>query len=123
MIAAAPTFGSRLRELRHARGVSQRELAEACGIDHTYLSKLETDAEALRGYSASSALLFRLAYALKTDADELFLAARRAPPTVEHLLVTNDAARAFYRRAVTLSLSDAEWDRLRREMERMAGAG
>ena len=37
------TFGQRLRELRKAKGLNQKELAEKVGIDFTYLSKLEND--------------------------------------------------------------------------------
>lgn len=39
------------------------------------------------------------------------------------LLIEGDAARAFYRRAVALALSDADWDRLRQEMERIRQEG
>jgi transcriptional regulator with XRE-family HTH domain len=35
------TFGERLRELRKAKGLNQKELADKVGIDFTYLSKLE----------------------------------------------------------------------------------
>jgi hypothetical protein len=93
------------------------------GIGYTYLCKIETDAEILRGYTASSALLLKLAHVLDTDPDEFLLAAGRVPIGIEFLLVNSQAARTFYRRAVTLGLSDAEWDRLRQEMERMVGEG
>jgi transcriptional regulator with XRE-family HTH domain len=35
-------FASNLRRLRHAKGLSQEELAHAAKINRTYLSKLET---------------------------------------------------------------------------------
>ncbi len=34
-------FGERLRELRRAKGVTQREMAEAIGVSAAYLSALE----------------------------------------------------------------------------------
>ncbi|MGY6709948.1 MAG: helix-turn-helix domain-containing protein [Rhizobiaceae bacterium] len=34
-------FGARLREMRRARGVSQKEMAEAIGVSPAYLSALE----------------------------------------------------------------------------------
>lgn len=34
-------FGARLREMRRARGVSQKEMAEAIGVSAAYLSALE----------------------------------------------------------------------------------
>ena len=35
-------FGEWLRERRKEAGISQRDLAEALHINHTYLSKIET---------------------------------------------------------------------------------
>lgn len=37
------TLGSAVRELRHSAGLSQRELAELVGIQHTYLSHIEAN--------------------------------------------------------------------------------
>jgi HTH-type transcriptional regulator, competence development regulator len=34
-------FGSRIRELRKAKGISLRDFADQVGIDFTYLSKIE----------------------------------------------------------------------------------
>jgi transcriptional regulator with XRE-family HTH domain len=38
------TFGVRLRSLRRQKRLSQKELADMVGMDHTYLSKIETEA-------------------------------------------------------------------------------
>ena len=35
-------FAANLRRFRHEKGLSQEELADAAGINRTYLSKLET---------------------------------------------------------------------------------
>ncbi|MBD9629952.1 MULTISPECIES: helix-turn-helix domain-containing protein [Pseudomonadaceae] len=35
-------FGSRVRELRLASGVTQEEFAERCGFARTYMSRIET---------------------------------------------------------------------------------
>lgn len=35
------SFGNRVRELRHAAGMSQEELAEVSGLHRTYISSLE----------------------------------------------------------------------------------
>ncbi len=34
-------FGSRVRTLRKARGLSQERFAELCGLDRTYISGIE----------------------------------------------------------------------------------
>jgi transcriptional regulator with XRE-family HTH domain len=35
-------FGERIRELRHAAGMTQAELAERCSLFRTYMSRIET---------------------------------------------------------------------------------
>ena len=38
------TFATNLRQLRHAKGISQEDLAHEAGVNRTYLSKLEKGA-------------------------------------------------------------------------------
>ncbi|MDQ3094383.1 MAG: helix-turn-helix domain-containing protein [Actinomycetota bacterium] len=58
--ALATAFGARLREVRHARGLSQEALAHAASLYPTYISNCE------RGYSAPTLeTLLRLAAALE----------------------------------------------------------
>ena len=65
-------FGLRLRELRRARGLSQEELADAAGLDRTYVSSCE------RGHRNISLLnIYRLAEALAVEPSELL---RRPAP-------------------------------------------
>ena len=118
---APQSFGSLLRELRLARGLTQRDLAEKVGIDPTYLSKLETGAEVLRGYAASFALLVRLARQLHTDTDELLFSAGRVPEGVARMLVESEGARRFYRTAAGLRLAEGDWRRLSGELDRIVG--
>jgi PAS domain S-box-containing protein len=72
------TFGQRLRELRIAKGLTQRELAPRAGIDFTYLSKLETGAMP----PPSEKTILSLAEVLDADADELFSAAAKVPSSL-----------------------------------------
>jgi len=76
------TFGQRLRELRKAKGLTQRELAGKIGLSFTYLSKLENGAlQPPRGKTITD-----LAKALDTDADELFGLAKKVPSQfLEHI--------------------------------------
>lgn len=57
-----------LRRIRHERGLSQEELSERAGVDHSYISLLEKGA-----YNASVAMLAKLGKALGVEAAE-FLA-------------------------------------------------
>ena len=75
-------FGQRLRELRKAKSMTQRELADKVGINFTYLSKLETGVWPHPGEQ----VILALARALDADPDELFSLARKIPPDiVDHL--------------------------------------
>lgn len=57
--AVAELFGARLRELRHAAGLTQDALAERAGLPHTHVSAME------RGIKLPNLLtLLRLAVAL-----------------------------------------------------------
>lgn len=57
--AVAELFGTRLRELRHAAGLTQETLAERAGLPHTHISAME------RGIKLPNLLtLLRLSVAL-----------------------------------------------------------
>lgn len=59
-------FGQVIRELRHARGLSQEALADASELDRTFLSQLETGRK-----QPSLLTIFRLAVALHLPASTL----------------------------------------------------
>lgn len=68
-------FAHNLRALRHAKGVSQEELAHRADIDRTYVSSLER-----RVYAASIDVVDRLAKVLGVEAYELLLKRPAAEP-------------------------------------------
>ena len=72
------TFGERLRELRKAKNLSQRALAEKVGINFTYLSKVESEKLDFAQYPSED-LIRKLAKALEADVDELLLLAKKIP--------------------------------------------
>jgi transcriptional regulator with XRE-family HTH domain len=71
----AVQFGQRLRELRKAKGLSQKDLAGKVDIDFTYLSKVENG----RMSPPSEKTILALAKALNTDSDELLALANKIP--------------------------------------------
>jgi transcriptional regulator with XRE-family HTH domain len=79
-----PTLGTRLRELRNARRLTQRELAARVGADYTYISKLENDRTER---PPSEGLICNLAEHLGVAADELLLLAQRVPSDVEASII------------------------------------
>jgi len=118
------TFGQRLRELRKARNLTQRELAERVatrlkeedrrGFDFTYLSKIEND----RMPPPSKPAILQLAVELDADSDELLYLAGRVPTDIEQTLTESEGARAFYRSAIKYHLNEQDWQELLQELER-----
>jgi transcriptional regulator with XRE-family HTH domain len=120
------TFGQRVRELRKAKGLSQRELAERVsarlkeedgrgGFDFTYLSKIEND----RTDPPSAAAVLQLAAELDADPDELMAMARKAPSDFAETLKNSHTARLFYRTAVNRHLSEDDWQQLLETLRRL----
>jgi transcriptional regulator with XRE-family HTH domain len=75
------TFGQRVRELRHAKEWSLRDLAAKVDIGFTYLSRVENERLNFGDYP-SDALIHRLADALETDEEELLILAKRIPDRI-----------------------------------------
>jgi len=79
------TFGQRLRELREAKGMSQRELAQKTAISFAYVSRLETGVRPPPKEEVILALA-RVLGANDADTDELFgLAGKMPSDLAKHL--------------------------------------
>lgn len=106
------TFGERLRELRKAKNLSQRALAEKIGIDFTYLSKVESEKLDFAQYP-SEGLIRKLAEALKADVDELLLLAKKIPPDIRDRVIERpDAFRKI------ASVDDKTLDEIVKQIEK-----
>lgn len=101
------TFGLKLRELRQNKGMTLRALAEAAGVDFTYLSKIENDKV---GYLPGAETIRDLAQALEADAIGLLQLANKLPPELV-TLAGNANARRFFQRAGEIA-SPKDWDAL-----------
>src|SRR6266571_8374544 len=101
------TFGQKLRELRQEKGMTLRALADAAGVDFTYLSKIENDKV---GYLPGAETIRDLAKALGVDAIELLELANKLPPELA-ALAGNANARRFFQRAGEIA-SPKDWDAL-----------
>ena len=88
-----PSFGDYLRELRKAKGLSQKELAERVGIDFTYLSKIETGGAA----PPAEDTILRLADVLRADADKLILLAGKVPKDLSKVVTGSSAVPTLLR--------------------------
>ncbi|MBI4295625.1 MAG: helix-turn-helix domain-containing protein [Chloroflexi bacterium] len=85
----AKRFGERLKALRAAAGLSQRELADRVGVSFTYISKLENGAMRI----PSEQLIERLATVLSADKDELLTLAGKIPADILEMLKNQQVRR------------------------------
>ena len=105
-------FGEKIRELRKAKLLGQRALADMVGVSFTYVSKVENEKLDFGDYPSED-LIRRLAEALDADADELLLLAKKIPEEIKsRVLERPDAFRKIAK------LDDAELDDLLREIDR-----
>src|ERR1044072_2325787 len=100
-------LGNKIKELRKEKGLTQRELADAVGIDFTYLSKIENGN---LPYSPSVATLKRLAGRLEIDELELLRLADKLPGDVQKIAHSEHGLN-FLRRAANFK-SPQEWEEL-----------
>jgi len=76
------TFGERLRDLRKAKGLSQRALGDIVGVNFTYVSKIENEKLDFAQFPSED-LIRKLAEALDADVDELLLLAKKIPDQIK----------------------------------------
>jgi transcriptional regulator with XRE-family HTH domain len=69
------TFGQRIRELRHRKGLTIYEVADAISRDYTYVSKIEND----RVLPPSAEIIVALATLLGADPEELAVLGDKPP--------------------------------------------
>lgn len=113
------TFGQRIRELRRARGMNQRELASHAEIDVTYLSKIENDRMSPPSEETIRKMTAVLRDANAADAeeldDELLVLAGRVPEDIEAIVTKSPERPAFFRSVA--DLTDDELRELRKQAE------
>ena len=111
-------FSERLRSLRKEARLSQRELAEAIGVDFTYLSKIENRRVEPPSEGVLKKISAELARALGRDetemADELITMAGKVPSDLAETLSRNPGAVRFLRSIGDDVRSPDEWRRLMR---------
>ena len=88
-------FGEKIRELRKAKNLSLRALAEAVGVSFTYISKIENEKLDFGDYPGEE-LIRKLAKALEADVDELLILAQKIPDQIKKRVMERpDAFRKF----------------------------
>src|SRR5260221_14697422 len=80
------TFGKRVRELRKAKALTLRSLAEKVKVNFTYLSKIENHKLDFGDYPGEG-LIRKPAKVLGADEDELLLMAEKIPDEIRKRVV------------------------------------
>ena len=87
------TFGRKLGALRRNAGLSQLTVAEAVGIDHTYLSRIECGHSAPPSMTTLAAIVQLCVESLPAEEgigldilDDLTLSAKRIPADIKEIL-------------------------------------
>jgi len=105
-------FGERVRELRKAKNLSQREVADMIGLNFTYLSKIENGKLDFASFPSEDTIR-KLAKALDGDEDELLLMAKKIPTEIRDRVIERpDAFRKF------ASLDDETMNAILKEIEK-----
>jgi transcriptional regulator with XRE-family HTH domain len=124
IVSGKRTLGTEIRALRLQTKRSQRELADRVakrlkeddrsGFDFTYLSKIENDR-----LVPSAAVILALAAELNGNSDELLALAGKAPADIGEMFKKSEAARMFFRSALSTSLSEEDWKKLLKDIQKL----
>lgn len=107
------TFGGRIRQLRIAAGLQQKDLAARVGMEVTYLSKVETG----RLPPPSEGKIRALAEALQAGVDELLFLAHKLPDDIPDAIHESLKVPQFLRTA--RGLREEGWDELIKLAQRL----
>lgn len=104
-------FGDRIRDLRKSKNLSQRALGDMVEVSFTYISKVENEKLDFGDYPSED-LIRKLAKALDTDVDELFLLAKKIPEQIRQRVIERpDAFRKI------ANLDDETLNKLLKDLE------
>jgi transcriptional regulator with XRE-family HTH domain len=108
-------FGERIRDLRKARQLTQREFAEKLGIDYTYVSKIENGKN---DHPPSEAVIVLMAHLLDVDSEELLnLAGQFNHQELHKVIEEMPEAAVLLRKLQTRQFTRADIQRFLRETQ------
>ena len=106
--SGAKKLGETIRRLRKDGKLTQAQLAEAIGVDESYISKIETGR---LPYTPSEDTLRLLAQVLKMDSLELLSLAQKTPEELQSV-VGSPSAREFFELVRERRLESDDWEDL-----------
>jgi transcriptional regulator with XRE-family HTH domain len=108
MTEAAENLGTLIRRLRKEARLTQSVLAESCGVDESYISKIESNK---LSYTPSEETLRLMAQHLNTDPLHLLSLAKKAPEELKAAAGSEDA-REFFTLLRNSRIDNDDWQDL-----------
>ena len=109
------TFGQVLKISRRSKGITQRELASAVGVDYSYISKVENN----RMPPPAADTIVKICEKLGIPPDKLLAMTRKMPTPVKEAISENPIAQQFLREAQSMTLTDDEWGTLTQQLRKL----
>jgi len=102
------TFGQLLKEIRNAKSISQRDLAEKIDVDFSYISKIEND----RLPPPSADLIKKISSALEVSDDILWAYSGKLDNELTNMITSSPEAIKFMNQVRNMNLSHDDWKKL-----------
>jgi transcriptional regulator with XRE-family HTH domain len=115
--SGAEKLGETIRRLRKDNKLIQAQLAEAIGVDESYISKIETGR---LSYTPSEDTLRLLAQVLRVDSLELLSLAQKTPNELQSV-VDSPSAREFFELVRERKLESDDWEDLTQVLRHRLG--
>jgi len=109
------TFGQKLKEIRRAKSVSQRLLAEKVGVDFSYISKIEND----RLPPPAAATIEKICAVLEIPNEELMAGSGKMSEDLKDFITSTPEAMILLSKLRTKKLKGDQWDYLNRQIKKM----
>lgn len=102
------TFGQLLKETRRGKDISQRVLADAIGVDFSYISKVEND----RLPPPAADTIVKICQVLDIPSEAFLSQTGKLSSDITETITASSEAIRFLKEAGAMGLSDEEWQKL-----------
>ena len=107
------TFGQLLKELRRAKSISQRDLANQVGVDFTYISKIEND----RLPPPSAQTIEKICDVLEVPQEILLSYSGKVSDEIKAMITSSPEVVQFLKEVKELNLTSSDWKKLSTQLK------
>ena len=109
------TYGKLLKELRRQKGIAQRDLAVAVGVDFSYISKIEND----RLQPPAADTTIKICEVLGVANEVLLSLSGKVSAEMRGTMTSSQSAVKFLNTVKEMQLTDEEWDKLTSKLKKL----